>query len=324
MKFFLAGKNPRQDLEINSDTSFLGTMLRRGHELAVSLDSDVDALICVDYVASEKSILLDARGLKIPVILVKQEPIVVFPVHRFANPGNLFDWVITKGQFDGVEMHNYGNVWPKSISFNTDARLPKFVAITANKWSAVDGQLYDLRREVYSSDSRVDLFGRGWDKSRFNTGLTALKEIIVAASSGVFPAFPDVRLMNLRPKNYCGEISEKFEVMNKYDFSLVIENCGFYTSEKLMDSLLAGNLVVYVGANIAPQNIPNNFVIQADPNLKSVSDAMDLLAKRDAKTIRLELLDWLKQDSTEKKWSANHVNATILRRIEDYVLINRK
>lgn len=313
------GKNYKQDLEVGSSTSFYSSLAETGHLEAGTIDDSPDAIICVDIMASEKKLLFEGKKRGIPLILVKQEPKVVFPLHRYPNPYNLFDLVISKGQPNVSEPFNYGNVWPKTISNFDEERKNRFIAVTANKWSAVPGQLYDLRRRVYHHDERIDLFGRGWNQTFSDFAVQQLKEIAIAAKAGVLPMLPNPTLFQLKPKNYFGEIPDKSKVMSEYDFSIVIENSASYTSEKLMDSLLAGNLVVYVGASLIRHQLPKEFVIQADPNLLSVISAMNKMANVDARIVRSQLREWLREESSETMWSAKSINSRIIQRIVAFV-----
>jgi hypothetical protein len=315
MRVFITGKNPSQDLDYGFPTSLESNLRANNHILCSSLDEEPEVVICVDFERRYLPILRRAKEMDIPKVLIKQEPIVVFPQHRFPNPFGIFDDVITKGKISEGGIYNYGNTWPDTIEL-LESRKRKFVAVTANKWSAISGQLYELRREVYASDGRVDVFGRGWQANLCEEIMQVIKESALASKSGVFPRMP--RLSNLRskPKNYLGAVDDKRRIMAAYDYSLIIENCTFYTSEKLMDSLLVGNFPVYVGGSLEGQGIPSEFVIQATPDCNGVTRAIDAALEIDPVRFRQRLLDWLREPSTRENWSANRIWNRILGDIE--------
>jgi hypothetical protein len=318
MRVFLTGKNARQDLDEGFPTSLEHNLGVNNHTLCSSLDDEPEVVICVDFENSTLPVLKRAKRMNIPRVLIKQEPIVVFPQHRFPNPKGLFDYVITKGKVSEGGLYNYGNTWPKSIEF-AEARKRKFVAVTANKWSAIGGELYELRRKVYASDHRVDLFGRGWQATPYQEISQVIKELILASMSGVFPKLPSLSNWRSKPQNYLGAVDNKRTIMASYDYALIIENCTFYNSEKLMDSLLVGNFPVYVGGNLEGLGIPNEFVIQATADCNSVIRAIDEAFEIDLVKFRKNLLDWLVEPSTQENWSANQIWRRILRDIEKQV-----
>lgn len=315
MRILLTGKNASQDLDEGFPTSLRSNASRLNYVLCSSLNDEPDVVICVDFENRNLPILRRAKRMRIPRVLVKQEPIVVFPQHRYLNPHGIFDHVITKGISTVKGVYNYGNTWPQEIQFS-GRRKRRFVAVTANKWSAINGQLYELRKEVYASDDRIDVFGRGWHVGRFEELGNVVKESVLAAMAGIIPKPPKVRILSMKPRNYHGAVADKRAVMSAYDFSLIIENCSFYTSEKLMDSLLVGNFPIYVGGSLHGSGIPREFVIESEANCSSVIGALDMAMGVDTERFRKNLMEWLREPSTREKWSANAIWARILREVE--------
>lgn len=311
----MTGKNARQDLDQGFPTSLESNLGVNNHILCSSLDDEPDVVICVDFENRNLPILRRAKRMLIPRVLVKQEPIVVFPQHRHSNPHGLFNHVITKGIFSEKVVYNYGNTWPTGIEFS-GRRRQRFVAVTANKWSAINGQLYELRKEVYGSDGRIDVFGRGWEAGRLQELENVLKESVLATLAGIVPRPPKLRILSMKPINYLGPVADKRAIMSSYDYSLIIENCSFYTSEKLVDSLLVGNLPVYVGGSLRGSGIPTEFVVESEAKCESVIGALDAAMSVDMGRFRSNLIEWLREPSTRENWSANAIWARILREVE--------
>jgi hypothetical protein len=322
LSLLLSGKNFGQDLDYGIPTSLLANALRLGHTICTDLEEEPDVVVCVDFEGSSLSLLRKAHKMGVPRVLIKQEPVVVFPQHKSRNPKNLFELVITKGMPSGLGKYNYGNSWPSDVFFE-ERRKARFVAVTANKWSAIPGQLYDLRTQVYSTDPRVDVYGRGWDSSKFEDILMFSKEVIIASRSFTIPRVPKSMRQFRKPLSYLGEIEDKRTVMSLYEWSLIIENCPFYVSEKLLDSLLLGNIPVYVGGDLDGLGIPAEFVYRAEPTIGDVRRAMDRATQIDPKEYRRKLSDWLNDPRTRENWDANIIWAKVLKEIEEFALRNR-
>jgi hypothetical protein len=315
MKIKLVGKNAHQGLERGDATSLASVAVLFGHQIIDGSADFPDVVICVDYTKESQSEINLWRKQGVPTVLVQQEPYVVLPEHRKLNPGGSFDLVFKIG-IPGEVTRPYANSWNLGKDW-TSIRIPKFVAITANKWSAIPGQLYSLRRSAYRLGSEVDLFGVAWDKPFISHLTMLMKEILLAVRGGVWPQKPDWIDIFGRPANCLGPVTDKLATLEKYDYSLVIENSGHYMSEKLMDSLLAGNLPVYVGAPASKFGIPSEFVFQAEPNIQSIREQMELAKKTQITVFRADLLDWLTEPSRLEYWRADFANKRLLDEITE-------
>jgi len=316
LKIRLIGKNAYQGLESGDSTSFGQVAQSLGHVIVDSY-KDADVTVCVDYLKSSRRELVSSRLSGVKTVLIKQEPYVVIPEHRHENPGGFFDLVLPIG-IPGKVTRAYGNTWAVAEDWRTK-RIRRFVAITANKWSAVSGQLYTLRRRAYSSLELLDLYGVGWDRPTTKHIEMLGKEIILALNNLVIPSMPKKADMFDVPRNYLGPVKDKLVTLAKYDYALIIENSGHYMSEKLMDSLLAGNLPVYVGAPISSFGIPKQFVIQASPVYESVREKLNQALEMDPNKHRKELKDWISDSSIVAQWRADFSVMRLIREIEDFL-----
>lgn len=312
MKLYITGKNSGQGLEAGDSTSFKDVAQNLGYTI-VSRHLDADAAICVDYHPKFRKELRDAQNTGVRTFLIQQEPYVVLPEHRKRNPGQVFDHVLQIG-IPGEVTRHYGNSWNLATNWK-DQRQKRFVAITANKWSALPGQLYSLRREIYSSHELIDLYGHGWEASVRSQLMMLTKEVLLglAARSRIVP--PKASDIFSSPLNFLGSVKDKAKTMAKYDFSLVIENSGHYMSEKLMDSLLSGNIPVYVGAAIQHFKIPEQFVFQAEPSVDSIRNKIDDAMSVNPIEFRSTLKDWLLDPQTLDAWKADRVTTKLLAEI---------
>jgi hypothetical protein len=313
MKIRLLGKNAHRGLEKGDATSFGSVALSMGYDITEGFSQIPDVVICVDYTKESLSEIKRWRKLGVPTVLVQQEPFVVLPEHRKSNPGGSFDLVLKVG-IPGQVTRPYPNTWNFAKDW-TSPRLPKFAAITANKWSAIPGQLYSLRRTAYELGSEVDLYGVGWDRPLVPQFTMLLKEIFLAIRAGVWPLVPAWIDLFGKPRNYLGSVGDKLATLEKYDYSIIIENSGHYMSEKLIDSLLAGNLPVYIGAPVSEFGIPAELVLQAEPNISSIRDQMELAKKIQLSDFRANLRSWLTDSSRLEYWRADFATKRILQEI---------
>jgi alpha(1,3/1,4) fucosyltransferase len=123
------------------------------------------------------------------------------------------------------------------VSFS-DRKL--IVAIDGNKKSRHPNEAYSLRRDtlkgLYYSGIKVDMFGRGWEKSCDKI----LKSI------------------------WKGEINDKISIQNQYKFTLCIQNSKGYPGdicEKIFDAFDAKSIPIYHGAPNIGVHIPKECFI---------------------------------------------------------------
>lgn len=159
--------------------------------------------------------------------------------------------------------------WSESID-EWKNRNKRAIMIQSNKFSAVKGERYSLRRKILFSanDEELDLYGMGWNRGFapdwFHWSSSLLSN--------------DVKTISIRSLNhlgrkyskYKGSIQNKHETLKKYKVSIVVENSNDYVSEKIFDSIRAGCVTIYVGANLEEYNLSSNYILQLNPNSKDV------------------------------------------------------
>ena len=283
-----------------------------GHRVTAELSGDVDLLICVDYHPRFMTLIRRANAAGITTALVKQEPVVTAPVHRSENPGNLFKIIVTRGDPHSTPIFNTYQEWDTS-EIENEHRKQRVVAINADKWSAVSGELYSLRRECYSVDDRIDLYGRGWDDSNATRALRVIKEVVIAIQFAQIPVISNLRYSLSKPLNPKGPSDSKVRTLGGYHASLAIENCPFYMSEKLVDSILAGTIPVYVGPDPSIYGIPAELVVHCQPDQRDVSNGISKALSMDGKKYRGLAQEWAGSPGVRESWEATEVANTLFR-----------
>jgi hypothetical protein len=319
MKILFTGANTSIANEANVEYSLVHTAINAGHQIVDSIEERPDLLICVDYKKSLRGIIQEANSISLPTVLIKQEPIVVFPQHAAYNPGNLFSLVITRGEPNNRPQFNTFQEW-KVGELVATGRKNRLVAISGNKWSMVPGEYYSLRRQAYSKDQRIDLFGPGWNDTTSKQLTRVSKEVLIAASAGFKPDLKNLRWCLKKPLNYLGVSGNKYSTLAEYKGSLVIENNGGYMSEKLVDSIISGTVPVYVGAPVQNFGIPQDLVIEAEPNFDSISRAIDLAITWDSQDYIERVKTWLSKPGIREQWHFDSVNSRLL----EFIFANTK
>lgn len=315
MKILFTGLNPGLRPGSLEYTGFGKAAITLEHMVCSDLAEKPDLIICVDYHVRFGGLVRRAKKLSIPSALIKHEPPAVVPEHRNENPKNLFDIVVTRGSSSNVPIFNIGTEWNLRLSVDTP-RMKRVIAITADKWSFVASELYSLRRELYSRDSRIDLFGHGWDEPNWKRLIRLVKELLIVLRAGLVPKLFNITVAFKRPLNYLGPIDQKSHALAKYAVSLVIENDASSMSEKIIDCILAGAIPVYVGPDATSFNIPPDLYIQSEGNRESIMKAIDYALSLNSEDYNKRARAWASLQGSKELWSSDVVCSTILRHIE--------
>jgi hypothetical protein len=192
--------------------------------------------------------------------------------------------------------------WPQGLSGEPVPPEDKsaYVAtmINADKRSAVGQAQYRLRRKVVSEARRrgipLGVAGPGWNSgvvgSSRAAALAVSRALVARRRPNVVEAFfPLV----VSPTHYLGPVRNKFEFLAMSDLSVVIENSPDYVSEKLVDTLLAGAVPVYVGPRLADFGIPEGLVVRSQPSADEVIDAVLRTSPKEVKRRRELAREWL-------------------------------
>lgn len=152
--------------------------------------------------------------------------------------------------------------------------------INDHKFSSSTTSLYGLRRKILKRASKcglpIDLFGNNWNMPRkieVQKRLAALRRTL---------SIP--RLLNFSETVsnfafdygtlYQGWSRDKLETLQKYRYSLVIENDITALSEKLFDCLAAGSIPIYIGPNLRRFTDLGPFVLQIPSDEKGAIKAL--------------------------------------------------
>lgn len=158
--------------------------------------------------------------------------------------------------------------------------------LLANKYSAVGGEMYWLRRALMTESGRrelpIDAIGSGWDISGFTKVRKLARASSTALQSGLLPR---IKAADLRPRKQfpytvrvVGNVEDKYAALSKYQVAFVPENSREYVSEKLLDAVVAGCIPIYVGGNIADFGFPDGMCLTPEPTAEAMWDAAEEVA----------------------------------------------
>jgi len=295
-------------------SSLPGVAKSLGHELVDDLEEVPDVVVCIDWTKPASAMLSRAAAVGIPRFLVKLEPSVVIPEYQRAEIAALFTGVMDMGRPFSKPVYPYPQEWDAGF-FEYPIRRDRLVAVSANKYSFVPGELYSLRAAAYATLPSLDVYGKGWDRPLWVNLLRLVKEVQIASGGGVPLTYRCVKNIWSKPQNYKGVSEIKLETLSRYKYSLVIENSAEYMSEKLIDSILAGAMPVYVGPEVEALGVPRNLFFPAAPNIQDIERVISEIKLEDWEKWRDSAREWILDPANEKRWGVRTVNINIINEV---------
>jgi hypothetical protein len=309
---FFSGLNPSQDLKESDPTSLAGEAKQLGFDVVKSLAESPQKVICVDWNASDRVFKRWLKKNKETATLVINEPDAVIPEHSKIRLRKLFNNVIEVGRSYSRPIVPWPQTWTQKPETQEGKFSGRAVLIQSAKYSFVKGQLYGLRIRLASSEQRIDVFGHGWNESRWRTSARLLIELAKAVRGRAKLDFSTLKTGFIRPINYLGSVESKMTTMAKYKVAIVIENSQEYMSEKLFDSFFARCIPVYVGADLEPFGIPESLYVKAEATQKSVSEAISLALSLNYDSWVSRVTEFLDNPATRNKWDGKEATKRIL------------
>jgi hypothetical protein len=318
IKLFIGGHNADVPLIKNTDVSYKNYLLKAGFIFCTDIN-EADAALFIEMDESKLTKLVR----DIPVMLIRNEPEVVWPTNYRKNFIRRVHKIIDVGQYSYAE--NKFSPWPQDWSqiedskTATSSKSSKIALINGNKISFIPGELYSLRRKCIHEIEEIDLYGVGWEVSNFRKLLILGAEIVLALRNGFWPKLSRAIFWFTEVKNYVGTPDSKFRVLAKYKYTLVIENSQNYMTEKLFDAFLAGSIPIYVGPDVELFGIPKRFVVQVRPSLSEINSGIKLAKELNYEAWKGELDTWLADPEVRKIWDAEQVFPRVIEDITEFL-----
>ncbi len=318
---FLTGVNSNLQGQQPAPNSF-GEFLLGRELLTTSILQRTEKLVCIDY---SPSVAKEIKKLKLSpenCTLVHMEPSVVLPANYSGSRKRQFGTVITVG---GIRSKVSSSVhwpllWPSASDLeklHASERAERVVVINGNKMSFIKGELYSLRRTAIKSLGNLDLFGTQWNSKFVPRLIIAFKSFAQAVFSLKLPRLSGLNLWFQDYPKSKGPVDGKLKTMSEYKYALVIENSAEYMSEKLMESLFAGCIPIYVGPDPENFRIPRELVIRAQPSLHSIQEALLEAEGWNLNEFHAKLGAFLGSSDVRDLWEHTRVYERLLEKIQN-------
>jgi hypothetical protein len=319
IKVYMGGLYPRTPFYTNATDSFLELLLRSNFQY-VENPNEADVYISADM--HEKDLQrLSTIDNNCSSFLVRNEPRIVCPLN-YENKGlEKFGTVLDIGRFHQFadKSFNWPQFWPENFPETSEDRLDKVAIISGNKLSLLPGELYSLRRKCILRVEQIEHFGTSWDSNNLQRFLELLRAIRLNLKNRIFPNINSARYWFKNYKAWNGSPFDKRKCLELYKYSLVIENSADYLSEKLFDAFFSLTIPIYVGPNIAEYGIPENLVIQCEPNLAAVESGIRKASEKDYSEWCNNVKEWLDSPKTRSEWDGYVVYGKVIDEIKKRV-----
>lgn len=264
---------------------FIDELDAQGYSLVLPSMANKDVPIIV--IDATPSVLLDIRRLGLNrkrCTLLRVEPRAVNPFQYQVKMKRYFSQTFCPTE-DQVTLDS-DRIWqsgylsakfspsPKATQ-SLGSRTFSFGMINQNKFSCVDGELYDLRRKVIGEFAKkrlpLSVAGKDWQRNLVWFYLKYAYAAFIAIRAGLVPIFRyQNSLRKLEGISFVGRVESEIDYLSDCEVALVIENEQTYASEKLLNALLAGCKVVYVGPKMDLSKFVEGQIIHANPNSSDI------------------------------------------------------
>jgi hypothetical protein len=328
MKIYLFGTNAFNYNANDKYNSISEIFARKGHEI-VRFPDKAELCIFVDSIIPRKFTKVIANKMKVAII---QEPEVVKPqLYRGSNLNN-FDLVIGIGQLKDFKTKKTFVVlnWPQILSDNylpkSAGRTNRTAVIASKRISFVKNENYKIRFYIFNGTkkySTVDFYGKNWERNTRQ----ALKDILYNfLLSGVNIKIFD--LLFIFRYIFTGievqKCIDKNTLLQKYKFSLVIENSNVHFTEKFFDALKNGTVPIYLGPDLNQLGIPKELYIDLSKYSFSEFDLDKLTTGFDYDDWLQKSRNYLDSDTFKKVWRADNTFNQLTMEIEQFYLRNMR
>jgi hypothetical protein len=283
------------------------------------------------------------------LVLIRLEPVAVLPIQYRKSIEQKFGLIIdpgrilkhnTESDFIGYpyKYHlnpalpnnydpNLSNILSHSAEnkiydyANWKNRKDKIVMIAANKVSPTSNSNYKLRRRIAKqmSPGEIDVYGDLWNSSMYKRISHRVVVSFYALKTGLFPNIIEVYgSLFSRYSNYVAMPKNKHTVIQKYRFSLVIENSSDYCSEKLFDVIINGSIPIYVGPENSQIELPENLYFWCNGTVDDIRKFVKNITPEKVDAMLKSMENYIQSQSFKDNWTSDKVYFKISNKIYTY------
>lgn len=275
-----------QKVQSSKWSSFVEELKSAGYTFVEPLQLPVTGgvILIVDLLPKTYRQVMGRQFSNLKKILICVEPAAVNPFQYRLDIQSKFGTVYVPTQNQAVSPTN--KIWQSGYVFSEELKQIDRIQfpvqrnidigiINQNKFSAVRGELYSFRRNIINALARqkkatITVAGKDWTRG-FLWHL--FKQLHAAAISTRGKKWPKVsKIYRLKKSNWVstpGPVDSEFTFLRDTRVALVIENESTYSSEKLVNALISGCTVVYVGPEVN-NRYNSNLVVECRPEKSSV------------------------------------------------------
>lgn len=226
--------------------------------------------------------------------LVRVEPRVVNPMQYQKTMNKSFNRSFSPTQeqrtlpYDEIWQSGYlekSRIILENAPSKLDSRPYQFGLINQNKYSCVRGELYDLRRktikEFDEQGLKLVVAGTDWQRGSAWVTIRYLHAALIALRAKAWPVVHVQRsLRKVHAVRFLGRVDSESAFLEQCEVAVVIENESTYSSEKLLNALIAGCRIVYVGPSLNLENFPKNQILQVDGKSEAIIRGAEVMLQR--------------------------------------------
>lgn len=326
----------RQD-QVYRFSPLLDSLRKTGYLL--SRDPKSDWLICINHNKTAYRKFISAGGSAQRAILLRDEPVSVFPSQFETHVENLYSLVLTPGLSKNLSRNNFFIPWPYEVNANpntpskTDsdvfsqiqaknysdtlndwaAREKHIVIISSNKVSPKKSVFHEFRRAVAHNahEFNAQIYGDLWSVGLKKKLIHRLGVLVFAIRNRSRISFRSI-YGNLHWRyQSCGSVDNKFDVLLNSRMSIVLENSNSTVSEKIFDVIIAGCVPIYVGPKLSSIELPEDLAIQCEPDIDSLRNLLQNLSEERVEMVRQSGQDFIQSHGFKTIWSSEGVNSQL-------------
>ena len=192
--------------------------------------------------------------------------------------------------------------------------------VAANKVSPKLNSNYKIRRQlaVELHSSKLEVFGGLWNEPLIAKVNHRVRTALVNLKSGITPnLFSIYGGLLKRFGSAVGEIEDKFDVVKESKFSLVVENCDDYVSEKLFDAIVGGSVPIYIGPNLESVGLPTNIALSGPRTAGEIKLTIENLSDEDVSNLLQAGREFMISNTFKDLWNAE----TVFQKLSEMIIL---
>lgn len=273
-------------------------------------------------------------------ILLRFEPKVVNPLIYSRRIPFMFEAVIDMGKVNQMDDSQLIIRWPyvawKNPAIPNDISRREIgdvnsvpvlekrdidcIMIASKKLPYANESNYGLRASIAKERDKlgVSVFGMKWHDSRKILFRDAIRIFIFFLSQlHLSNPLPLLRGLLAAKRLDISSIEDKFELLLRSKFAIVVENSDEYVSEKIIDALLAGAIPIYKGPSLDQFGIPDDCYLRMPDDYRMIPALIGSLSSQEQVALYEAGREFCNSEELSKNWSPRAVANEIAKHLQE-------